>query len=204
MLGLRNRSPRTPKSAPVSVRPYLESLEERLCPTITNALYLSVTYAPNQQVILHGQLMGDHNTGQTINLGGAVNGTAMTDGQGNYSVTLKASQLGQVTASEANGQSNPASATLTSQVPTISSFTATCEGGGVWMFRGSVTGAPTQGEVVNLGGIPALDDQSVNVNPDGSFIVYATVSSGNGGCATAEAVDWWGETSEVATTSVPV
>ncbi len=169
-------------------------------------LTMNVTYDPNKQVTLSGQLSGPSGAlaNQTINLGGVVNGTATTDANGDYSVTLTVSQLGQVTAASADGLSNTATATLTSQAPTIMSFDATCEGGGVWEFTGTVMGAPTQGEVVNLGGIPALNGVSVNVNPNGSFTVFATVSSGNGGIATAEAVDWWGDTSAVEESGVPV
>jgi hypothetical protein len=167
---------------------------------------VNVTYAANKQVILSGNLMvqSGSNANQTINLGGAVSGTATTDSQGNYSVTLTASQLGQVTAASADGLSNTATATLMNGTPSIMSFNAIAEGGGVWEFTGTVMGAPTQGEVVNLGGIPALNNESVNVNPDGSFTVFATVTSGNGGTATAQAVDWWGDTSTVAETGVPV
>ncbi len=216
MFSLLTRSPRTRKPTSRCVSLVLERLEDRLSPSTgggpnpppppSENVTMNVTYDPNKQVTLTGQLSGAMGgiANQTINFGGAVKGTATTDAQGNYNVTLKASQLGQVTAASADGQSNTATSMLASQAPTISSFTATCEGGGVWLFSGSVTVAPTQGEVVNLGNIPALDGKTVNVNPDGSFSVYATVSSGNGGYATAQAVDWWGDTSTVATTSVPV
>ncbi|HWG44888.1 MAG TPA: hypothetical protein VN688_19095 [Gemmataceae bacterium] len=219
MFDLFTRSPRSQKAAARTVSLRLERLEDRLSPSglgfslpppnptlPSETVTMNVTYDPNKQVTLTGQLSNSMGAiaNQTINFGGAVNGTATTDAQGNYSVTLTASQLGQVTAASSDGKSNTATATLASQVPTISSFTATCEGNSVWEFEGTVTGAPTQGEVVNLGGIPALDDVTVNVNPDGTFYVFATVSAGNGGAASAEAVDWWGDTSELATTSVPV
>jgi hypothetical protein len=166
---------------------------------------MSVTYDPNRQVTLSGQLSGSSGpiANQAINFGGVVQGSAVTDSQGNYSVTLSVSQLGQVTAASADGKSNTATATLMSGMPMIMGFEAINEGGGVWEFTGSVSGAPTQGESVSLGGIPALNGVSVNVSPDGSFTVFVSVASGNGGEATAQAVDWWGDTSEIAETAVP-
>jgi hypothetical protein len=112
------------------------------------------------------------------------------------------SQLGQVSASSADGRSNTVQSTLASQVPTISNFEAVCEGGGIWMFSGTVTGAPTQGEVVNFGNIPALKGRSVTVNPDGAFSFFCTIAGGQGGVATAQAVDWWGDRSAIAKSSV--
>jgi hypothetical protein len=162
---------------------------------------MTVTYIPNKQVTLSGHLTSSNNAGQLIQFSGVVNGTTTTDFQGNYSATLNVSQLGQATAREANGQSNPCTAMLVSQIPNIT-FMATAQGNGVWLFSGTVAGAPTQGEVVNFGGITPLAGQSTNVNPDGTFDFYCTVASGQGGIATAQAVDWWGDTSLEATASV--
>ncbi len=209
MFCLRTRSARSRKPVTArSVTPFLESLEDRICPTFgppAEVLTLAVTYDPNQQVTLTGQLTkaGNPIGNETINFGGAVNGSVTTDSQGGYNITLTALQLGQLTAASADGRSS-ASATLVNGTPAISDFNATCEDGNTWEFTGSVSGAPMQGEVVNLGGIPALNNVQVNVNPDGTFCVLANVSSGNGGIATAQAVDWWGDTSDVAETSVPV
>ena len=206
MFGLLTRSPR-PRNTALrrSVRLTLERLEDRLSPSdgFPHALSMNVTYVPNKQVTLSGHLTSQNNVGQMIQFGGVVNGTTTTDSQGNYSTTLHVSQLGQATAVEANGQSNTCTAALVSQIPNIT-FTATAEGNGVWLFSGTVTGAPTQGEVVNFGGITPLAGQSTTVNADGTFSFYCTVYSGQGGVATAQAVDWWGDTSEEATAPVPV
>jgi hypothetical protein len=166
-----------------------------------DGLTMNVTYVPNKQVTLSGHLTSPNNVGQVIQFGGVVNGTTTTNAQGNYSATLKVFQLGQATAVEANGQSNTCTATLVSQIPNIT-FTATPEGNGVWLFSGTVTGAPTQGEVVNFGGFTALAGQSTTVNADGTFSFTCTVASGQGGLATAQAVDWWGDESQIATASV--
>jgi hypothetical protein len=164
---------------------------------------MTVTYEPNKQVALSGHLTSDNNVWQQIQFGGVVNGTAMTDANGNYSAVLMVPQLGQVTAQEANGQSNTVTANLVSQIPNIT-FTASPQGNGVWLFSGTVAGAPTQGEVVNFGGITPLAGQSTSVNADGTFSFTCVVNSGQGGCATAQAVDWWGDASAVAQDPVAV
>ena len=205
MLALWNRAPRSRK--PFTRRTanlFLERLEDRLSPSTvgvpTENVTLNVTYLQNKQVTLSGQLTNQSgsNANQTINLGGAVTGTATTNAVGAYSVTLKASQLGTVTAASADGQSNTAQFTLVSNTPTITNFEAEAEGSGLWYFFGTVANAPPQGEVINFGGIKPLLGQSVTVNPDGSFDFWAIVPSGQGGWATAQAVDWWGDTSQIA------
>jgi hypothetical protein len=202
MFGLLTRSPR-PRNTALgrSVRLTLERLEDRLSPTMMDGLTMTVTYDPNKQVTLSGHLTSPNNVGQVILFGGVVNGSAITDSQGNYSATLNVLQLGQVTAVEVNVPSNTASAMLVSQIPTIT-FTATPEGNGVWLFSGTVGNDPTQGEVVNFGGITPLAGESTTVDPDGTFSFICTVASGQGGMATAQAVDWWGDESQIATASV--
>jgi hypothetical protein len=211
MLGLLHRATRTrkPLASPMTSL-FLERLEDRLSPSTgvgppvppapSETVSLNVTYEQNKQVVLSGQLTNSSGpvAYEGINLSGSVSGSATTDSQGNYSVTLTATSLGVVSAASADGLSNIAQYTLVGGSPTISNFTADPLGGGLWEFSGSVSGAPTQGEVVNFGGINALQGQSVSVNADGSFDFYAIVNTGQGGWATAEAVDWWGDTSPIA------
>ena len=152
MFRLFTRSLRSQKAAARTVSLRLERLEDRLSPSglgfppplpppnptlPSETVTMNVTYDPNKQVTLTGHLSNSMGAiaNQAINFGGAVNGAATTDAQGNYSVTLTASQLGQVTAASSDGKSNTATATLASQVPTISSFTATSEGDSVWELK---------------------------------------------------------------------
>jgi hypothetical protein len=212
MFALLNRTPRTRKSLTrQTANLFLERLEDRLSPVSISpgptsppppmeSLSLNVTYLQNKQVTLSGNLTGASGAipNETINLSGAVSGTAVTNAQGAYSVTLTATTLGQVSAASADGMSNIADFTLVGGTPTITNFGAMAEDNGLWYFFGTVANAPPQGEVVNFGGINALQGQSVAVSSSGSFEFYAIVNSGNGGWATAEAVDWWGDTSQIA------
>jgi hypothetical protein len=164
---------------------------------------MQVTYDPNRQVTLTG---GVSNTptpgGQTIQFGGIVSGTTTTNAFGSFSITLPVKELGQVTATSTSQPCNTASANLVSQQPVITNFKAINEGNGVWLFTGSVSGPPTQGEVVDFGGILPLTGKSVAVNADGTFSFCGMVACGQGGIAWAEAVDWWGDTSNPAQTPV--
>ena len=219
MFALLNRAPRTRKPLiRQTANLFLERLEDRLSPASISpgptpppvqqppmeSLSLNATYLPNKQVTLSGQLTGALGAipNETINLSGAVSGTAVTNAQGAYSVTLTATTLGQVSAASADGMSNIADFTLVSGTPTITNFGAMAEDNGLWYFFGTVANAPPQGEVINFGGINALQGQSVAVSSSGSFSFYAVVNSGYGGWATAQAVDWWGDTSQLAVTMV--
>ncbi len=203
MFGLLTRSSRSRK--PLARRTTtlgLERLEDRLSPSSagSESIYLNVTYLPGKQATFSGQLTDKSVPvpNATINLTGVVKASATTDSQGNFRITLSIPQLGTENAASADGLSNTALATLQGGSPSISNFTAVAEGGGVWLFSGTVTGAPTQGEVVNFGGIIPLQGESIPVKSDGTFSFYATVPSGDGGWATAQAVDWWGDTSQIA------
>ncbi|HTU22551.1 MAG TPA: hypothetical protein VMG10_31220 [Gemmataceae bacterium] len=189
----------------------LERLEDRLSPAMIGppppsgeTISLNVTYLPNREATFSGQLTNQSGpvANQTVNLTGVVNGAATTNSQGDFSVTLAVPQLGTEYAASADGLSNTAQYTLVNGAPVISDFTAMSLGNGLWEFSGSVSGAPTQGEVVNFGGITPLMGQSDSVNPDGSFDFYAIVNSGQGGWASAQAVDWWGDTSTINSTYV--
>lgn len=212
MFGLFSRTPRTRKPARDTTTLCLEKLEDRLSPAgggggtgwAPETITLDVTYLQGQQAIFSGQLTNPSGSAayQTINLTGVVNTTTTTDSQGDYSITMPVPQLGTEFAASADGQSNTAQFNLVGGTPVISGFSAVSEGNGLWLISGSVSGAPTQGEVVNFGGITPLQGQSTGVNDDGTFEFYAIIPSGEGGVASAQAVDWWGDTSDTAGTLV--
>ncbi len=200
MFGLLTRSSCTrPSLARRTTILRLERLEDRLSPASVGgeALSMNVSYLPNKNATFSGQLTnkGVAVANETIKLSGVVTASTSTDSQGNYSITLSIPRLGSEQAVSADGLSNIALVTLQGGNPTINNFTALNMGNGVWLFSGRVTGAPTQGEVVNFSGIIPLQGQSTAVNSDGSFEFSATVPSDGGGTASAQAVDWWGDTS---------
>jgi hypothetical protein len=181
----------------------LERLEDRLSPAIFTGetITLNVTYLQGKEATFSGHLQNQNGpmANQTVNLTGAVTASTSTDSRGNYSITLAVVQLGPEVAASADGLSNIALCALQGGSPTISGFSAAYQGNGLWLFSGTVTGASAQGAVVNFGGIVPLQGQSTEVNSDGTFEFYAYVPENQIGDATAQAVDWWGDASQVAT-----
>jgi hypothetical protein len=200
MFGLLTRTPRARKR-PVrrTTTLFLERLEDRLTPSgTTETVTLNVIYQPNQKAVFQGTLtdQSQPNPSHTVNLTGAVNTQVACSQSGGFTITLPVSQLGTVYAASSDGHSNTAQFTLVGGSPVVGNFKAVSQGGGMWLFSGSVTGAPVQGEVVNFGGITPLDGLSTSVRTDGTFALYAMVPSGEGGWASAQAVDWWGDKSQ--------
>ncbi len=142
------------------VRPFLEALESRYCPsTSTSTLSLNVSYAANRQVTLSGQLTNTGTLGgQTIRITGAVATTATTDANGNYTVTLTASQLGEVDAQTADNQSNVAINNLTASTPTITQFGA---------VKGDLNSMQTVGSTSRWRSIRAITEWSARKRPTG-------------------------------------
>jgi hypothetical protein len=162
MVGLLSRQPR-PVPRPY-VRLALERLEDRDAPA---TLTMDVTYGEGRTITLAGAL-SDHETleGQTVKITGQASGMTTTDANGQYSVTLTASALGEVVGICADAI---ASVTLTDPAPYIHVFDAIEDDYGVWTFRGRVEYRYTEGLVVNFGGIPSLDGYSATVDADGNF-----------------------------------
>lgn len=204
MFGLLTRSCRSRKAlAHRTTMLCLERLEDRLSPSgaVSDSLSMAVTYLQGKQATFYGQLSSPSGpiANATITLSGLVNATTSTNSQGNYSITLSIPKLGTEDAVSSDPKANEGLCEVVGGSPTISNFDAVAEGNGLWLFSGTVTGAPTQGEVVNFGGITPLEGQSTAVNSDGTFDFYAIVPTGEGGWASAQAVDWWGDTSQIAT-----
>ena len=135
--------------------------------------------------------------------------TALTDNNGNYSLTTTSWRPGNVTAQTADAwglPSNTPSATLTNAAPVISNFTAFPSSGGYWTFRGQVTDEYAPGETVQLSGIPTLNGTrgytTVTVGSNGWFEYSVQLTAQDHGCVSAQAIDWRGLTSDVATYNV--
>ena len=200
MFGLLTRSSRARKRpARRTTTLFLERLEDRLTPSApTETVTLNVIYQANQQAVFQGTLtdQSQPNPSHTVNLTGAVNAQVACNQSGGFTITLPVPKLGAVYAASSDGHSNTAEYTLVGGSPVVGNFKAVSQGCGLWLFSGSVTGAPVQGEVVKFGGITPLEGQSCTVHYDGTFAFYAMVPSGEGGWASAQAVDWWGDTSK--------
>lgn len=230
MLGLFSR--RRPSVSPPSrrIRPVLERLEVRDCPSTTSSdtlwyilntqpaatsstavaptITLSVTYNQKRSVTLTGQVTDAQPGGLRVTFSGQMTGTTVTDANGNYSYTADAAGLGTVSAqvTDAAGlTSNIAQVSLTSNSPVITNFHATAGLLGSYTFSGIVTDESPNGLVVTFGGNPvSVTGKTAMVNADGSFSLTVTLNglSTDNGTVTAQTADWWGLQSNIATCTV--
>jgi hypothetical protein len=183
----------------------LEALEARDCPSPLagpSNISLSVTYGTQKMVTLSGQVTNtDQPGGLTVQIAGSASGSVVTDANGNYSITLPVTQLGAVTATTTNGQSNTAQVTLVSQPPLITNFTWTVGAGGMTTFSGRVLDQSAPGLTVSFGGEPvSMQNQKVTVDADGwfHFSIKLNGAATDNGAVTAVVTDWWGLKSPVA------
>lgn len=88
-------------------------------------------------------------------------------------------------------------------IPEITLFTCAVEVNGLWSFWGQVanpTGA--EGLTIQFDGIPAINGQSVPVNPDGSFSLTIMIPANQTGVVGATLVDDEGDEYDEAETYV--
>jgi hypothetical protein len=90
----------------------------------------------------------------------------------------------------------------THQAPRIIDFTGVQEGPNEWTFQGRVVGDNAAGLTVQLGGIPALEGQTVTTDGNGEFRITVRLGPKDRGTATAQTTDQWGDTSNLARTPV--
>jgi hypothetical protein len=82
--------------------------------------------------------------------------------------------------------------------PHIDSFTATRAVNNIWVFQGHVTDS-SPSATVYFGGLPELEGKTAAVQSDGTFSLSVQLASGESGNATAQAFDYWGLDSNIAT-----
>jgi hypothetical protein len=166
-------------------------------PTIT----LTIAYGPQRSVILAGKVTDESPGGRPVTFTGAASGTALTNADGTFSVTLVATQLGNVQAvtTDVWGLSADAAVvTVANTAPVISDFTGNRGSGNVWTFGGKVTDEAAVGLTVRFGGLASLQDKTATVQADGWFWLSVVLAEGEDGTALARATDWWGVQSDEA------
>ncbi|HZY85323.1 MAG TPA: hypothetical protein VFE78_10865 [Gemmataceae bacterium] len=194
----RSRRPALP-AAPRPVRPSLEWLEARDCPSTVT---LNVEYNVGKTITLYGevtaggvagsstpgmgnttQLLGSMSSapaglpGVSVAFRGSATGSATTDANGDFTFTTQATSLGEVAAATTDGQSNTASVVLSSSAPVISNFKAYQEGtSNYWDVIGHVTDGNfmAAGLTILINGSPVTinnggQGQKATVNANGDF-----------------------------------
>lgn len=212
-------------------RPRLEALENRDCPSGTD---LSAPSLPATQIVpapgliapnpapslqmtsiaagpheftLSGHVTDNQPAGLTVQFSGAYSGSAQTDAEGNFSLTVSPDQLGLVsgTVTDTAGlTSNLAQAIFSSMPPMITSFTTSNVLGHIWTFTGHVTDEYAAGLKVTFGGaVQAVDGLTATVDADGNFSLTVEIADGDDGGVSAQTTDWWGLASNQAICWVP-
>jgi hypothetical protein len=167
-------------------------------------LTFSVSYGALKQITLSGKLIDESPANRTVTFSGSASGTATTDANGNFSVTLTANSLGSVSASAtdaANHSSNTAMVTLASSAPVISNFHVSEEPEGWYEFTGDVTDESPFGLTVHFGGAPvSLVGKTCTVDLAGEFCLRIQLNGldSDNGTASAWLSDWWGQMSNTA------
>jgi hypothetical protein len=160
-----------------------------------SSLTLNVAPGTRNMVTLSGQVTAGAPGGLTVAFNGVVSGTATTNVDGTFQVTLPASGVGQIQATVTDIWGQTAASppvTVKSNAPVIENFQAAQQPDGTWIFTGTVIDECPSGLTVQLGGIPALMGKTVTVRDDGTFSFTATLMMGEAGTATAMCTDWFG------------
>jgi hypothetical protein len=173
-------------------------------PTIS----LTLTYGAQKTVTVSGTVNDIDPGGRTITLSGMMSGTVVTDTNGAFTWTGKASNRGVINASTVDlwgQQSNTAQVTVAPSAPVISNFAAGEQPGlgNYWTFSGTVNDCcSVNGLTVTLGGMPSLKGKTVQVLSDGTFEITVQLQNCESGTASAVTQDWWGQASNLAMTDV--
>jgi hypothetical protein len=157
------------------------------------SLTLNLAYGTGKQVTLSGKVTDAQPGGLVVTFTGVVGGTTTTDGNGNYSVTLTASSLGQISATTQDVwalNSAAASVTVSDVGPTITIFGS--QRGNIWTFSGHVTGNFAPGSVVTFSGPADINGKTATIGSDGSYSLSVMLSSSDVGWVTASVTDIWG------------
>jgi carbon monoxide dehydrogenase subunit G len=162
------------------------------CPKPT--LTLNWDLVTQNEVLLYGKVTAPTASGLTVTLTGVVSGTTVSDANGDFSVTLNASGVGNVSATLAdvwNQVSNPASVTVSEPPPSFDSFKATNTSGTTWTFSGVVCDETPAGNTVSFSGTPSVSGKTCKTQNDGSFSLTITLQQGEEGTEEVICTDWF-------------
>lgn len=180
--------------------PFLEPLQDRLCPAAPTLSLSSMGSGP-QTYVLMGSVMDEAPAGLTVNFTGAYKGSVAVNAMGMFQISVQPDHLGAVNASvtDAEGLTDTEFTILTNRAPTINGLTAVRGVGNLWTFSGMVMDEHPQGLVVTFGGLPALEGKTVTVtDSSGYFSLTVEIPPGEVGTVTAITTDWWDQDSNEA------
>jgi hypothetical protein len=181
------------------VRPWLEALEARTCPTAASPsaplLNLCVVHPSPQVSEIKGAVIDTNPSGDTVTLSGGVNAAVHVNADGTFEYDVQASGVGTIVGTIINNATLSASAQTVfvdgTSNPVITSFGADHGYGNVWTFSGQVQSQAGGPISLQFGGLVTLQTKTATCNSDGSFTVTILLSTSQNdtGLATVIATD---------------
>ncbi len=201
MLGFLTRKRRKPTPFPVRrARLSVESLESRYCLSSTSLAIdaFNASVLAGHVAQLSGTVTDANPAGVTLSFSGAVSGTTTSDSSGHFSYSTTVATLGTVNAvaTDQQGHSATAQATLSKAAPSIT-LSVSYGSGRTVTLSGTVTDLDAGGRTVTFTGVVS---NTVNTRGDGTFSLTAQASGlGN---VWASTVDLWGQSSNTASVTL--
>lgn len=182
------------------IRPCLEQLETRDCPSAAVITSLSAVSTNGQTVQISGTVQDESPGGCVVQTTGAASIAIQVNADGTFTATVPVSSVTVVQAKATDPQgliSDPVE-TKVDLPPQILNFVGTHGTGNYWTFTGKVVDESPLTCHVQLGGVTALQTATVQINADGTFAVTVEMPPTTW-VATAQATDALGQVSNIAT-----
>ena len=158
---------------------------------------LNFSYGTHTEVTISGTVVDEDPSGLTVYFTGAVEGTAVTDANGDFELAVPdgVASLGTVyvTVYDAWGQEGTDSGEiLGDNPPSIINFYTEVDGGGLLTVQGEVTDEDPVGLAVTITLTTRMNVYEVTTEIDASFFWQTQLGENEEGWLTAVAHDWWG------------
>jgi len=184
------------------VRPSLELLETRDCPSAAVITSFTAINTDGYHVQLSGQLTDESPATCLVQFSGVITGQVYADTRGHFAMTATVARTGTVTAVANDDEGLTSDAVLAkvceNAAPNIINFYGSHSSGTTWTFYGQVADESPGTCVVKLGGPSALQGRTVQVNTDGTFSITVEIPEECTWVATAKATDMYGLESDLA------
>jgi hypothetical protein len=166
---------------------------------------MSLTYGTQNTVTVAGQVIDIDAGGRTVNFSGVVSGLVVTNSDGTFSFTARATGLGTIQAVTFDlwaQSSNIAQVTVSSNAPVISMLSGVEGVDGWWTFSGQVTDESPAGLQIIFGGLAEVSGDTATVQTGGTFSLLVQLPVDVVGTLFVQTTDWWGLTSNIATFTI--
>ena len=182
--------PKRGQSSRNRIRPFLESLEDRYCPSGLQITQFTAMVQQGQTVFLAGTVTDSNPASVSLSFSGVASGSVTANSNGQFQLQTQASALGTITAqgTDGDGVTNNAQATISVPAPAFSNLVVTQSGPNRQIRVGGQVSSGAN-LTVTLSGIVS---GSVTTGTNGTFSFTGTAS--NTGQVNVSVADVWGQT----------